>query len=559
MRFILLVIIISQATCSEKILDVFFRDFIENTTAGYALYGDKPVDLQGFRELEQTMPGTKERKRSVIGLLTANYLERFPTKANNYTIVFHPISTGFEILTINKKSFSQIVKDNALLFSSRFGFECSPEDLLNQLVSNGFEFLFKKETVLQGIVLGYGFENAIAYANGVSVLKECNKKITLPYKSISNRKNLIDKINNHETRDRLNSLVFYTPKNNMDKTKIPFSYLKNSSKSQKLIAKYQKTQLEIENVLRKPHFLQEICNRLGISLSIQFDDQLLSPFEKEDKPILPALMARLIKQTFPKQISPEFIAGMKDAQNGCTIDDSDFQFLDILWKRNPSLTFNSDKWMNDIAESKGVECKIPGYLYISTIKPSTEGEILTPNYDMIKMRYLIQDMSRVPLVGSFDLLDPAGFHLEDLMPGFAHGLIGMHKGEIREIYIHPDFAYGPSCEIGDGNVLIVKVELIDFDSIHNTSRLPLLQPIDVLNLAPKIQSTDDFISILKKYAYVCGVRTWDYYKHAEPLINLNEVVDCLSKENTKGFSKQEKSLLLKLEYQLQFRDCQRTK
>ncbi len=40
---------------SEKVLETFFRDLFEKTTAGYVLYGEKPVDLENFSEREREL------------------------------------------------------------------------------------------------------------------------------------------------------------------------------------------------------------------------------------------------------------------------------------------------------------------------------------------------------------------------------------------------------------------------------------------------------------------------------------------------------------------------
>ena len=53
--------------------------------------------------------------------------------------------------------------------------------------------------------------------------------------------------------------------------------------------------------------------------------------------------------------------------------------------------------------------------------------------------------------------------LEGTIPGFAKGVVGMLEGEVRQLYIHPDLAYGVYGKL-DPNVLVIfKVEVISAD------------------------------------------------------------------------------------------------
>lgn len=535
----------------EEILDTFFRDLIGNTTAGYALYGEKPVDLQGVRELEQTMPGSKERRQTVLALLAQQVLQQCLRKMSDCIFSIQSAPTGYEILSINRVAFLKTVQTDHLLFISRFGIHCTPQSILDQLVREGFAITFKKHPALQGIVLGYGTENAITYEIGAACLKHPSPKVVLPFKVSSKCRDpeeLMARISDPAIQKQLRRVGVYRPKNQKDKTKIPFSYLTDSPDSQKLIAKYQQTQVQIEKVLVKPRFLSDVCNRLGIVLDGDKGSSVV--FSEEEKRTLPSIVARALLRTFPNQISPQFIAGMKDAVKKECLDTNELKFLDILWQRDPSLTLPSSDFFKDLVNKEGIECKIPGYLYFTTIQNSSSDECLTANHRTFKARYLVQDFSGMSLKGSYELQETPALCLEELMPGFAHGLMGMRKGEVRDIYIHPDIAYGPSSEIGDGNALIVRVQLLDLTFPDADSHLPPLELLDVQYYAPPIKSAGEFISFLNRHAYACGFRSWSYYRHAEPLINLEEILEDLCGAAARPLSSQEKMTLLKLEWQL---------
>jgi peptidylprolyl isomerase len=56
---------------------------------------------------------------------------------------------------------------------------------------------------------------------------------------------------------------------------------------------------------------------------------------------------------------------------------------------------------------------------------------------------------------------PQRISLREVIPGFRQGVIGMHVGEKRKIYIHPDLAYGKIGKYAPQELVIFIVEIID--------------------------------------------------------------------------------------------------
>ncbi|MBF8263740.1 MAG: mip-C [Parachlamydiales bacterium] len=54
--------------------------------------------------------------------------------------------------------------------------------------------------------------------------------------------------------------------------------------------------------------------------------------------------------------------------------------------------------------------------------------------------------------------------LDDAIAGFNKGIIGMHEGEKRTLYIHPDLAYGPHGLSMPNALIIFEVELVKADA-----------------------------------------------------------------------------------------------
>ncbi len=53
--------------------------------------------------------------------------------------------------------------------------------------------------------------------------------------------------------------------------------------------------------------------------------------------------------------------------------------------------------------------------------------------------------------------------LEETIPGFSKGLVGMKEGEIRTLYLHPDLGYGKQSPLLPNALLIFEVEIIKAD------------------------------------------------------------------------------------------------
>lgn len=55
---------------------------------------------------------------------------------------------------------------------------------------------------------------------------------------------------------------------------------------------------------------------------------------------------------------------------------------------------------------------------------------------------------------------PCMISLEQAIPGFSQGIIGMQEGEKRTLYIHPELAYGTEGYLPPNSLLIFEVELL---------------------------------------------------------------------------------------------------
>lgn len=64
--------------------------------------------------------------------------------------------------------------------------------------------------------------------------------------------------------------------------------------------------------------------------------------------------------------------------------------------------------------------------------------------------------------------------LDESIPGFSKGLLGMKEGEKRTLYIHPEFGYGTRGFVPPNSLLTFEVEVVKANAPSNEKRDPLI-------------------------------------------------------------------------------------
>ena len=566
---------------NSETVESFFKNLFRETSAGYVVFGEKPIYLGSSCHPEWLMPGSSRHKNAVTYFLSLIILQdrNKETDPSNYVTISHgihsPSSRNTEFMLINRKAFCKVVEDNLVLFKYKFGHDITPESLLDKLTSpsQSFSELFGQEPALAGIVLGYGTNNAISYEraslftddidsntpsfppNMISPPPKTEEEMINRIESTTKKKNLWKEVK-EETKD----ISYYCPRNSNDKLKIPFGFHKDSKETQELFKKYRKAEAQLSKALASKNFLKQILRALQISpqtISTQSENDIVKLSIPERKDLSKAL-ARSIKWTFSEQISPEFIEGMRAAQDTNkhknTVDFQDIEFLEIL--REQGFSSNNRKKSNrdselffqKIADDPNTQCLVPNKLYIRTLREGSSEKSIGLSCKSIKANYLIRDVNGKPISGVYKGDQPSKFNLENLIPGLAHGVVGMKEGDIREIYIHPDFAYGTYSEFGSGKALQVQIELIDIENASDIIKMPQLRPPDVVFFTPEIDNCERFKALQKKYNYFCGMETWLHYKKAKPLVDFNVVLEEISSENSLSVSEKERVMISKLNW-----------
>ena len=542
---------------TQDVLIPFFRNLMENTPAGYVIFGEKPIYLGSFCQPEHLMPGSNKHREAIFTFLSLKALPR-RISTSNYILMCQGLQDSScesnEFMLINRKAFLRVVKDNLLLFKHKFGYSVTPEVLLERLIDPklGFSKLFGEEIALQGIVLGYGTNNSITYERASSLSEISRNPLSPPNRLLAPPRTEEEMMSRFESSAKkkgvwkeLKDISYYRPKGSNDRLKIPFSFHQNSKETKTLIKKYKQAEARVSHTLKDKDFPRNIFKRLQIHHQIKNSLIEVLPLKEE---IISRALARSIKDTFSGEISSEFIEGMKaaDSQSIDILEQiQELIFFEVLRKQRVlrnSLRSNENKsreFLQQIASYPDACCLIPNKLYYRTLGQGNPEKFIISKHKIVEANYIIKDIDGHIIDGVYAGQLPIKFDLENLISGLAHGMIGMNEGEIREVYIHPDFAYGMYSEFGNGNPLQIQVELVNLGKATNNSiKLPYLQPVDAIFFAPEVESIEAFNVFQKRYNYLCGMQTWFHYKKAGKLVNLDTVIEEILSNPPSAFDKE---------------------
>ncbi|MCB1115445.1 MAG: FKBP-type peptidyl-prolyl cis-trans isomerase [Chlamydiia bacterium] len=558
---------------SEELLTIFWKELFQTTSAGYAIYGEKPLYLGNFCHPEWLMPGSPEHQEANRCFLALQILESY-FKQNAHPANCILINRGksflypYEFMIINKKSFYERINENASLFKYKFGWKTSPESVLEDLIStdNSFLTLLRKELALQGILLGYGAENAISYERNSPIfnsftsadpvhpfkkLPPLPEEITEELEESYASKNPFWKKIREETED----FAPHCLQNREEGLNIFFSFHKNCEKNRFLLEGYRKAQAKINTLFHEETFLENVLENFGVNNKSHtpYEMKIAQKFTDRDKKMLSLALARVISYAFSEQISPEFFKGIEcaDKIQEETFNSEELLCFDVLREQGFSMELRrenaslSREFLLKEAAIKKMRCLIPEKLYTLTLKHS-QGKTLTFNDQTVLVNYLIKDFEGSTICGTYKREPPEILDLGSVTPGLAHGMLGMVEGEVREIYIHPDLAYGVYSNFGKGKAIVVQLELVKIETATNHTQFPYLQPVDVRHFSPEIQTCEAFNKLQEKHNFSCGMRVWSHYKKARDLLDLDTIMTQLQSKQLQTPSEEERELIARL-------------
>lgn len=116
----------------------------------------------------------------------------------------------------------------------------------------------------------------------------------------------------------------------------------------------------------------------------------------------------------------------------------------------------AESFLQKNASEPGVQTLDEGKLQMKVVKEGS-GETVEDNFRP-EIRYK-GSLLNGEVFGSSEQSGSVTLNLNQTIPGFRKGIIGMKEGEKRILYIHPDMAYGVLGQLPPNSLLIFEVEV----------------------------------------------------------------------------------------------------
>lgn len=503
-------------TCENdrKTLEVFFRMMIEDSEMGYVLEGIKPVCDHGSYIEDIIAPNTPSHRDSVALKEGIKTLKKLNIPLDHISIVAyenkesaHNLRAFHEVVFINNKAFLRAVEENLTLFQNVLGPFVTPQALLDRVTASreSFQSILKYDQTLIGILFGFGTQNSIHYArleqieealvHGIDRPPYQSKFTLIPeyldsYKEetlLSTTAELSRQIDMKrlmpsfgfstikEEHQALSSLFEESSRQlNAELPRFVFGAIKELPENRPLIANLEKAQRRIQKSLNSPNFLDNTLRRIskssftlpktesmsGLDLSGQFTINPNAVIAKSIWKEIANLDAEYIQAFFKGYSSAEENQGWLLPL---------VSYKECLKNARTNLQ-HADQLFSELGQNGNLTEIYPSGLYYKILSPG-DGPTLKGT-SKIYAQYTIYDPRGLPLSSSTESIE-----LLKTIPGFYHGVQGMKVGEEREIFIHPQFAYGIYTLLEKGIHLKASVKLI---AIQNgvQEECPKLTPLD---------------------------------------------------------------------------------
>jgi FKBP-type peptidyl-prolyl cis-trans isomerase len=276
---------------------------------------------------------------------------------------------------------------------------------------------------------------------------------------------------------------------------------------------------------------------------------------QEEQKKLPLLIALSLKELCPENAHfPSFIEGLKIADLENTSDYQESSEIQAYVQYamqvalDPKITKNlaaSTKHLQNKQSTEDAITLINDKICYKILKIGTEPGITDNTINNIKINFTIKDIENNFLAGNYVLSGPLSCTLSELIPGMAHGMLEMRLNEVREIYVHPEFAYGIFSNFGNGRALAIQVELVECTAT-DTAFHPYLISVDLTKLLLNSPQNTDIASLQQDLITFYGKTSWSFYKQNLPQLHLNDVLPFL--QSDAALSPEDKEILHKLQW-----------
>jgi len=168
----------------------------------------------------------------------------------------------------------------------------------------------------------------------------------------------------------------------------------------------------------------------------------------------------------------QVISGIQDSQKGLRAPLTEEEYNQAIISLQEEKFKNESKknlmaaesFLKENAENENIICKEDNKLQYVIISKGKGPEVKEHFSPLVKYRGTFLNGEE------FDHSEMV-FDLEETIPGFKKGLIGMKEGEKRKIFIHPDLGYGTSTMFPPNSLLCFEVEILNSNQSQDTKQI----------------------------------------------------------------------------------------
>lgn len=119
---------------------------------------------------------------------------------------------------------------------------------------------------------------------------------------------------------------------------------------------------------------------------------------------------------------------------------------------------SANEFMDKNKKENGIHEIVPGKLQYNILKEGTGATVEA--HASPKIHYTGKYQDGTVFGTSEEMGGPITIPLDQTIPGFSKGIIGMKEGEKRRLYVHPDLGYGTTGQLPPNELLIFDIELV---------------------------------------------------------------------------------------------------
>lgn len=122
----------------------------------------------------------------------------------------------------------------------------------------------------------------------------------------------------------------------------------------------------------------------------------------------------------------------------------------------------ANDFMTKNKQEAGVTEVVPGKLQYSVLKEGSGATVEA--HSSPKINYTGKYQDGTVFGTSEEMGGPITIPLDQTIPGFSKGILGMKEGEKRRLYVHPDLGYGTTGQLPPNELLIFDIEVVKANS-----------------------------------------------------------------------------------------------